>query len=73
MEDEYLRERVSDINDVSRRLLHNLIGTKNVSLGHLAAESIIISEDISPSDAADLDRSKLLGFVIDAGARLAIR
>ena len=69
MEDEYLRERVSDISDVSRRLLHNLIGLKNVSLGHLAAESIIISEDISPSDAADLDRSKLLGFVTDAGGK----
>ena len=69
MEDEYLRERVSDIRDVSKRLLHNLIGMKNVNLGHLAAESIIISEDISPSDAADLDRSKLLGFVTDAGGK----
>ena len=69
MEDEYLRERVSDIRDVSKRLLHILIGMKNVNLGHLAAESIIISEDISPSDAADLDRSKLLGFVTDAGGK----
>ncbi|MEC7235155.1 MAG: phosphoenolpyruvate-utilizing N-terminal domain-containing protein [Verrucomicrobiota bacterium] len=63
MEDEYLRERVADIGDVSRRLLHNLIGMQKVNLGDLAAESIIVSEDISPSDAADLDRNKLLGFV----------
>lgn len=69
MEDEYLRERVSDIGDVSRRLLHNLIGMQKVNLGHLAAESIIISEDISPSDAADLDRNKLLGFVTDSGGK----
>jgi phosphotransferase system enzyme I (PtsI) len=69
MEDEYLRERVSDISDVSRRLLHNLIGMKKVTLGQLAAESVIISEDISPSDAADLDRGKLLGFVTDAGGK----
>lgn len=69
MEDEYLRERVSDIGDVSRRLLHNLIGMQKVNLGELAAESIIISEDISPSDAADLDRNKLLGFVTDAGGK----
>ncbi len=69
MEDEYLRERVSDIGDVSRRLLHNLIGMQKVKLGELAAESIIISEDISPSDAADLDRNKLLGFVTDAGGK----
>lgn len=69
MEDEYLRERVSDIGDVSRRLLHNLIGMQKVNLGELAAESIIVSEDISPSDAADLDRNKLLGFVTDAGGK----
>jgi len=69
MEDEYLRERVSDIGDVSRRLLHNLIGMQKVNLGQLAAESIIISEDISPSDAADLDRNKLLGFVTDGGGK----
>ncbi|TVP75936.1 MAG: phosphoenolpyruvate--protein phosphotransferase [Puniceicoccaceae bacterium] len=69
MEDEYLRERVSDISDVSRRLLHNLIGMQKVNLGQLAAESIIISEDISPSDAADLDRNKLLGFVTDGGGK----
>ncbi len=69
MEDEYLRERVADIGDVSRRLLHNLIGMQKVNLGQLAAESIIISEDISPSDAADLDRNKLLGFVTDVGGK----
>ena len=69
MEDEYLRERVADIGDVSRRLLHNLIGMQKVNLGDLASESIIISEDISPSDAADLDRNKLLGFVTDCGGK----
>ncbi|MBT63125.1 MAG: phosphoenolpyruvate--protein phosphotransferase [Puniceicoccaceae bacterium] len=69
MEDEYLRERVSDIGDVSRRLLHNLIGMQKVNLGQLAAESVIVSEDISPSDAADLDRNKLLGFVTDGGGK----
>ncbi len=69
MEDEYLRERVTDIHDVSRRLLHNLIGMQKVSLGQLAAESIIVSEDITPSDTADLDRSKLLGLITDGGGR----
>jgi phosphotransferase system enzyme I (PtsI) len=69
MEDEYLRERVADIGDVSRRLLHNLIGTKKVDLSQLAAESIIISEDISPSDAADMDRDKILGFVTNSGGK----
>ncbi len=69
MEDEYLKERVTDIQDVSRRLLQNLIGIKKSSLGELAAHSIIVSEDITPSDTADMDRSKLLGFVTDAGGQ----
>ena len=42
---------------------------QKVNLGQLAAESIIISEDISPSDAADLDRNKLFGFVTDGGGK----
>lgn len=69
MEDEYLKERVSDIQDVSRRLLHNLIGMQKANLGELAADRVIVSEDISPSDTADMDRSKLLGFITDGGGR----
>lgn len=69
MEDEYLKERVTDIQDVSRRLLQNLIGMKKSNLGELAAHSIIVSEDITPSDTADMDRSKLLGFITDAGGQ----
>ncbi|WP_269526578.1 phosphoenolpyruvate--protein phosphotransferase [Coraliomargarita parva] len=69
VEDEYLRERVSDIRDVSRRLLHNLTGSKKASLSNLAGDSIVVSEDISPSDTADLDRHNLLSFVTDAGGK----
>lgn len=69
VEDEYLRERVADIRDVYRRLMHNLTGTRQASIGNLAADSIIVSEDLSPSDAASLDRDKLLGFATDAGGR----
>lgn len=69
MEDEYLKERVTDIQDVSRRLLQNMIGTKQSHLGELAAHSVVVSEDITPSDTADMDRSKLLGFITDAGGQ----
>lgn len=69
MEDEYLKERVSDIRDVTRRLLHNLIGMKKVDLGHIPHDSIVISEDITPSDTADMDRNKLLGFATDVGGK----
>jgi len=69
MEDDYLKERVSDIRDVTRRLLHNLIGAQKVSLGDILNETIVISEDITPSDTADMDRSKLLGFATDVGGK----
>lgn len=69
MEDAYLKERVSDIRDVTRRLLQNLLGGHKIELGQLAENSIVVSEDITPSETADMDRSKLLGFVTDAGGQ----
>ncbi|MEN8863194.1 MAG: phosphoenolpyruvate--protein phosphotransferase [Lentimonas sp.] len=69
MEDEYLKERVSDIRDVTRRLLHNLIGSQKVTLGNIPSDTIVISEDITPSDTADMDRTKLLGFATDMGGK----
>ncbi|MGC6455318.1 MAG: phosphoenolpyruvate--protein phosphotransferase [Coraliomargaritaceae bacterium] len=69
MEDDYLKERVSDIEDVSSRLLNNLLGHHKVGLGDLAENCIVVSEDITPSEAADMDRSKLLGFITDAGGQ----
>ena len=69
MEDDYLKERVTDIQDVSRRLLHRLIGLQNVDLAQVSVPSIIVSTDITPSDTANLDRDKLLGFITDVGGR----
>lgn len=69
MEDEYLKERVTDIQDVSRRLLHNLIGLQNRDLGEVTQPSIVISTDLTPSDTANLERGKLLAFVTDAGGK----
>lgn len=69
MEDDYLKERVADIRDVSRRLLHNLTGTQKVSLSDLSGDCILISEDFSPSDAADMGRDKLLAFATDSGGK----
>lgn len=69
MEDEYLKERVTDIQDVSRRLLQNLTGAQKPNLADLAADCILVSEDITPSDTADMDRGKLLGFITDEGGQ----
>ena len=67
LEDEYLRERVSDIKDVSKRVLNNLLGHNTYD--HLENDSkrIIVSDDISPSHAMSLNRDSLLGFLTDSG------
>ena len=67
IEDEYLRERISDIKDVSRRVLNNLIGTDNNSIQSSKQNRIIVSEDITPSQAVGFDKNKLLGFITDTG------
>lgn len=69
IDDDYLRERVSDIRDVARRLLDNLLGRTAAKLGGLVTDRIIIANDISPSDAASIDRSSALGIVTEAGSR----
>lgn len=67
IDDEYLRERISDIKDVSRRLLHNLHGEKKNVLEHLDEEVILIARDLSPSDTASMDKNKVLAFVTEVG------
>ncbi|HCJ11493.1 MAG: phosphoenolpyruvate--protein phosphotransferase [Verrucomicrobia bacterium GWF2_51_19] len=68
--DEYIRERVTDIRDVSRRLLHNLLGQDKIAIGYrLTTPSIILSEDLTPSDAASFSKDRVLGIVTDSGSR----
>ncbi len=67
--DEYLRERVADIRDVSKRLLHALLGQASASLSSVLQNRIVAANDISPSDAASIDRSNVLGIVTEGGSR----
>jgi phosphotransferase system enzyme I (PtsI) len=69
-EDEYLRERAADMRDVSSRILNNLLGRRQPSvLGNLAEACVIISHDLTPSQTAMMDKSKVMGFATDAGSR----
>lgn len=70
IEDEYLRERVGDINDVGRRILKNLMDENKLhELDHLTEELIIVSHDLSPSDTASMYNRNILAFVTDMGGR----
>jgi phosphotransferase system enzyme I (PtsI) len=67
--DEYLKERASDIRDVGRRVLHNLTGKRKDDLIHLPEEMIVIAYDLSPSDTALMHKERVIGFATDIGSR----
>ena len=69
MDDEYLKERISDINDVGRRILKNLIGVKEDVLGNLSEKVIVVAYDLSPSDTATMHKRNVKGFATDIGGR----
>lgn len=70
IEDEYLRERVGDVNDVGRRILRNLIEESKLhELENLTEDLIIVSHDLSPSDTAGMYNRNIKAFVMDVGGR----
>lgn len=69
IEDEYLRERKHDIEQVGERILRNLVGHKQESLADIRDEAIIIAHDLAPSDTLMMRKDKILGFATDAGSR----
>ena len=70
IEDEYLRERATDMRDVTMRVLNNLLGVEeDVDLRHLKEPCIIISHDLTPSNTAQLDKRNALGFATDVGSK----
>ncbi|MFM2081489.1 MAG: hypothetical protein RL380_180 [Verrucomicrobiota bacterium] len=70
IEDEYLRERATDMRDVSARVLSNLAGKHHgPNLRDLPEACVIISHDLTPSTTAQLDKKKVIGFATDVGSQ----
>jgi len=70
IEDDYLRERATDMRDVTARVLNNLLGLESeVDVRNLQEPCIIISHDLTPSHTAQLDKRKVLGFATDVGSK----
>ena len=69
MDNEYMKERAADIKDVGQRLLMNLLGKEIPNLSLLKDEVVLVAHDITPSDTAQMDRQKVLGFITDIGGR----
>lgn len=67
IDDEYLRERIADIRDIGRRVIHHLTSQERESLSDLREQVVIVSHDLSPSDTATMDRRNVIGFATDIG------
>jgi phosphoenolpyruvate-protein phosphotransferase (PTS system enzyme I) len=66
-EDEFFSERHTDIGDIMRRMLRNLMQRKEVDFSDMPFATVVVAHDISPSDTAAMEKSKIFGFATDVG------
>ncbi|MFJ7936664.1 phosphoenolpyruvate--protein phosphotransferase [Sporosarcina sp. NPDC096371] len=69
MDNEYMQERAADIRDVTKRVLSHLLGVKIVNPSLISEEVIVVAEDLTPSDTAQLNRQFVKGFTTNIGGR----
>ncbi|CNH64343.1 phosphoenolpyruvate-protein phosphotransferase PtsI [Yersinia mollaretii] len=69
LDDEYLKERAADVRDIGKRLLKNILGLNIVDLSAIQDEVILVAADLTPSETAQLNLDKVLGFITDLGGR----
>ncbi len=67
MDDDYMKARAADVRDISGRIVRNLSGEEEVDLGSMDP-SIIVADDLSPSETVQMDKSKILAFVTVHGS-----
>lgn len=69
MDNEYMNERAADFRDLSKRLHNLLTGVKQTSLSDFEKPVVLITDDLTPSDSAQLDRDRVAGFATNIGGR----
>lgn len=69
MDSEMLRERAADVLDVSGRVMSHLQGRAYATLSGITEETVIVAQDLTPSDTAQLDLDYVRGFVTEIGSR----
>lgn len=69
MDDDYFKERAADIRDVTYRIKCHIIGETIPDLSVINEEVVIVAEDLTPSDTAQLDRKYVKGFATEIGGR----
>ncbi len=69
LNDEYLSERMGDVDYVVERIMRNLVGKEQESITEITEDVIVVAHDLSPADTAQIDRNVIKGFVTDIGGR----
>ncbi len=69
MEDEYFRDRRTDVEHLGDRVLRNLAGRRHESIADIRGDVVVIAHDLSPMDTAQMDVERVKGFVTDLGGR----
>jgi phosphoenolpyruvate-protein phosphotransferase (PTS system enzyme I) len=67
----YMQERAADVRDVSKRIMAHLLGKELPNLASIDHEVVLVAEDLTPSDTAQLNKKYVKGFVTDLGGRTA--
>lgn len=67
MDDDYMKARSADVKDISERLVRNLSGEGDADLSSMEP-SVIVADDLSPSETVQMDKEKILGFVTVHGS-----
>jgi phosphotransferase system enzyme I (PtsI) len=69
IEDEYLRERSSDIEVVGERILRCMTGVLQEPINEFVGKAVIITHDLSPADVLQIDKDRIIGFATDLGGK----
>ncbi len=71
IEDEYLRERKSDLNYISARIFRNLTGKKDDDISKIKEKVIVVAHDLSPADTLQMNLKHVAGFITDIGGKFS--
>jgi phosphotransferase system enzyme I (PtsI) len=71
IEDEYLRERRSDLHYVSARIFRNLLGRKHDDITKIKGKVIVVAHDLSPADTLQMNLKRVAGFITDIGGKVS--
>lgn len=71
IEDEYLRERRSDLHYVSSRVFRNLMGRKHDDITKIKGKVIVVAHDLSPADTLQMNLNHIAGFITDIGGKVS--